>query len=348
MILPDFSEEGSFCFQSSEQFTERLEKDIPLAVVNDVREYIGESKEGRPIVGFRIGSGVLSISLLAGSHADEPVGPETLRRLVLRMLLEHELFSAALTRFTFYIVPHVNPDGEHRNRKWIDSWPNLRSYLSDVVREPPGEDVEFSYPDRRPENRAVMKFLSPGAPFRLHMSLHGMGFSDGAMLLIEKNWTYRTDEIQSRFTAAAAALGLEMHDHNRMGEKGFFYIAPGFTTTPEGAAMRIFFRAQDKPGMAELFGDSSMEAIRALGGDPLCLVTELPLFVVDGPREPGRPVSYLAFREARREIRAGKPGKEDLMALNERFGLKPLSLSRAMSLQWKTIDLGLQRIAEPR
>jgi hypothetical protein len=43
---------------------------------------IGSSVEGRPIHGFIIGGGPLRVSMIAGSHADEPVGPETLRCFV--------------------------------------------------------------------------------------------------------------------------------------------------------------------------------------------------------------------------------------------------------------------------
>ena len=42
---------------------------------------IGQSREGRPIHGLRFGSGTRRVSLLAGCHADEPVGPLFLRHL---------------------------------------------------------------------------------------------------------------------------------------------------------------------------------------------------------------------------------------------------------------------------
>ena len=44
-------------------------------------EEIGRSRDGRPIGAWRGGRGPLSVSLVAGCHADEPVGPTTLRGL---------------------------------------------------------------------------------------------------------------------------------------------------------------------------------------------------------------------------------------------------------------------------
>ena len=117
-----------------------------------------------------------------------------------------------------------------------------------------------------------------------------MGISAGALLLIEKNWGYRAALLQERFHQAAQAEDLPLYDRNRQGEKGFFYLAPGFWTTPEGSAMRAFFEARGDKETAALFRSSSMEYVRSLGGDPLCYVTELPLFVV-GDMPPGEGVS---------------------------------------------------------
>ena len=202
---------------------------------NDVEVHeLGASEEGRPITGVVVGKGRRRASLVAGAHSDEPVGPYTLL-----LLLEH-LFDAPdragtlLEDWTLVIVPHINPDGEERNRPWREEWPDVAAYVGGAFREPPGRDVEFGYPDMRPENQVVARFLRAQGPFDLHMSLHGMGFSEGAMLLIERRWGYRTQHLQREFVAAAAGAGLPLHDQNRQGEKGFFYLGPGFWTTPEG------------------------------------------------------------------------------------------------------------------
>ncbi len=303
---------------------------------------LGESEDGRPIAGVVLGHGPQTASLIAGNHADEPVGPETLRTFILEGIRapDEAGLNDLFERFRFVIVPHTNPDGEARNRPWIEAWPDVPAYLRHRVREKPGRDLEFGFPDLRRENRLVADFLRAHGPFALHMSLHGMGFSEGAQLLIDRHWTFRTQPLRDAFAEAADAAGLSMHDHTRKGEKGFFSFEPGFPTTPEGAAMRTFFHAQSDEATAVCFRDSSMEFVRALGGDPLCLVTELPLFVVeaDAPSPPGVPEAYLALKAARAR-------GESVDALQEHFGLRPLPLCTAMRLQLQALALGLEAVA---
>jgi len=282
---------------------------------------LGESEEGRPIDAMVFGRGPRTVSLVAGAHADEPVGPETLRTLVAR----HAVLYSLLNRFRFVVIPHINPDGEARNRAWIEKWPDLRAYKEQVQREPPGRDIEFGYPGMRIENRLAARLWEKHAPFCLHMSLHGMAVAEGAMLLIERTWIDRTAGLRAGFQEAARNAGLGLHDHDRKGEKGFEYIGPGFTTTPRGAAMREYFR--DDPETAGKFHDSSMEQVRKLGGDPLCLVTELPLHNIENKDpQPGVPTAYLALR-----------GGQDPAD----FDIAPLDLRTAMQLQLETLELAL-------
>jgi len=316
-------------------------------------EEIGQSEEGRPILGVVLGTGETRASLIAGNHADEPVGPQTLRSFVVSALDRREKMEPWLRRFQFVIVPHTNPDGEAVNRSWIDAWPNARAYLQNVVREEPGRDVEFGFPDMRPENTCVSRFLAERGPFDLHASLHGMATGEGAALLINRPWTFRTQTLRDRFTQAARSEGLSMHDHNRKGEKGFFWIEPGYQTTPRGDAMRNYFRARGDERMASRFHQSSMEYVMSLGNDPLCLVTELPLFVIEDGPDPAAPASdehlphrYLALKERLPEIRKqaaeGRPVDDILGA----FTLRPVSLDAAVRLQLQAIELGLELVSE--
>ncbi len=308
--------------------------------------HLGESEEGRPLYGVTLGTGAQRVSLIAGNHADEPVGPETLHAFVLEGLAQREELSDLFERFRFAIVPHTNPDGAARNRAWIERWPDAEAYLQHAVREAPGRDLEFGFPAMRRENEAVSDFLRRHAPFVLHMSLHGMGFSEGAQLLIERHWTFRTQPLRDGFAEAVRADGLRLHDHNRKGEKGFFYVEPGFTTTPEGAAMRAFFRAKGDEEMAWKFHDSSMEFAKNLGGDPLCLVTELPLFVIGAAVKsaPGVPAAYLRLKERLPEWRLRLERGRSLGEEMEAFGLRPLPLQMAMRLQLRALALGLEAV----
>lgn len=309
---------------------------------------LGPSEEGTMLYGVVLGTGPRTVSLIAGNHADEPVGPETLRAFILNGLAHRNKMAPWFRRFRFVIVPHTNPDGEARNREWIESWPDLEAFLRQVVREKPGRDLEYGFPDMRPENTHVSSFLGEHGPFALHANLHGMSAGEGALLLINRDWTFRTQGLRDRFVRAAATQGLPMHDHNRKGEKGFFWIEPGFQTTPRGDAMRTFFRARDEPEMAQRFHDSSMEFVASLGGDPLSLVTELPLFLVRNENPtPGHPDRYLELRDRLPKIKARLVRGEDADDLLAPFDLRPVPLNTAQRLQFWALELGLEaRVSE--
>lgn len=307
---------------------------------------LGPSEEGAMLYGVALGTGSTTVSLIAGNHADEPVGPETLRSFVLNGLAHRNEMESWFRRVQFVVVPHTNPDGEARNRGWIEQWPDPEAYLQHAVREDPGRDLEYGFPEMRPENEHVSAFLREHGPYDLHASLHGMSAGEGALLLINRPWTFRTQQLRDDFVEAAAAKGLPMHDHNRKGEKGFFWIEPGFQTTPRGDAMRTFFRARDEAAMARRFHDSSMEFVASLGGDPLSLVTEIPLFLVRGESPtPHRPDRYLELRERLPEIRARLERGEEVDELLAPFDLRPVPLDVAMHLQVRALELGLRAVA---
>lgn len=279
---------------------------------------IGRSREGREILGCVFGRGALHVSLIGGCHADEPVGPAMLRRLA-AFLAALPPGDPLLAGITWYLVPHVNPDGEARNAAWSettlpavdhrgaeDRVYDLSLYLRHAVRERPGEDVEFGFPrggedaEARPENRAVAAFLAPGAPFHLHGSFHSIAFATGPWFLIDGAWVERTAGMRRALRERVRALGYGLFDVDRGGEKGFRRIDEGFSTRPDSVSMRRFFEERGDPATAALFRPSSMEHVRSLGGDPLTLVSEMPLFLrplEEG--ETGRPDDprFRAWRE---------------------------------------------------
>ena len=80
---------------------------------------LSASREGRPIFARRFGCGEFRISLVGGCHADEPVGPEFLRKLSAFLASPH-CPKEILEEIEWWIVPHINPDGEERNKRWFD------------------------------------------------------------------------------------------------------------------------------------------------------------------------------------------------------------------------------------
>lgn len=250
---------------------------------------IGRSREGRGILGAVLGSGPRRVSLIGGCHSDEPVGPAMLRRLA------SHLSSHPDPRHTWYIVPHVNPDGEARNAAWSE--PGFQAgvfdlglYLRHAMREKPGDDIEFGFPDLRPENRAVADFLAAGAPFSLHGSFHSIAFAPGPWFLIEPAWIDRTAGLRDRLRERVRALGYGLFDVDRGGEKGFRRIDEGFSTRPDSRSMIAWFEERGDPETAAKFRPSSMEYVRSLGGDPFTFVSEMPLFLRPLPEgDTGRP-----------------------------------------------------------
>lgn len=262
------------------------------------------------MMGYVLGHGPLRISLIAGCHGDEPMGPEWLGGLVRDLAKDDHPW---LSRATFRIVPEANPDAAARNSSWRTprDGADLPSYLLDRVRELPGDDLEFGFPGSplgddgiRPEALAIASFLGEGGAVDLHGSLHGLGFAEGPWFLVEPAWESRLAPYREACLRAVRAEGLPVHDRDRNGEKGFRRISEGFCTRPDSQAMRAHFLASGDHETADLFRPSSMEFARSLGGDPFTFVTEVPLFV----HPPGRDGEVrdletrwsLALRKARR------------------------------------------------
>ena len=252
-------------------------------------EEIGRSRRGRPIFAYRTGRGPLRVSLIGGCHADEPVGPRFLLRLV--RLLAGPSGSELRRAATWSVIPHVNPDGAARNAAWQTPRAeryDFVSYLRHRVRELPGDDIEFGFPHgeddggARPENRAAWEFWRAGAPYDLHVSMHGMSVAAGPYFLVERSWWPRFREMAGALSREVEGAGYALHDVQRHGEKGFHRLGRGFCSRPDSRAMRRHFLDLGDAETAARFRPSSMEAVRSLGGDPLTLVTEMPLFITPG------------------------------------------------------------------
>lgn len=320
---------------------------------------IGRSRGGRPIEAFQFGRGKRRVSLLGGCHADEPVGPLFLRHLA-NWLGSLASGSPFLEHFEWWLIPHINPDGELRNRAWYsdsDEAFDVALYLAHVVRELPGDDIEFGFPDgvddseARPENRAAFDWwFTAEGPFDLHASLHGMGFAAGPWHLVEPAWVDRAEHLMESCREAVAARGYALHDVERHGDKGFRRLGPGFCTRPDSRSMREHFLARGDEQTAARFRPSSMETMRRLGGDPLTLVSEMPLFITPGvgvdlgPPDPMAVAWKTRINGWRTRIVEGARADDRLDAVRSdaaRAGLRPMRIRDQMALQWALITAGL-------
>lgn len=307
---------------------------------------IGTSREGQPLHGYTLGTGPSAVSIVAGAHADEPVGPMTAQALpaLMRAFAPH-----LLERFTFRVVPQINPDGADRNRAWFADTLDFSTYVKHAVRETPGDDIEFGFleaPEARPECRAAIPFLWGAGPVDAHFSLHGMAWAEGAWFLINPPWAKRAAGLMDDLAALCQAHQWPLMELERNGEKGFRRIREGFSTTPNSVAMQDFFLQTGDPETAAKFLPSSMETAMAKGGDPLCIVTELPLFLLDVPASLEDPVLY-RFRDAL--ATAQSDGSDAAITeVAERFHLRALPLAQQVSVQFATIVLALDHLAAGR
>ncbi len=306
---------------------------------------LGHSEQNQPIHSIIIGEGPKKVSVLSGSHADEPVGYDTIITFLNIIAQNSEDFQVWLTQYTFVIVPDINPDGRKQNERWRKAWPDWKAYVRHTVRELPGRDLEFGYPDMRVENQILARFYETQGPFHLHLNLHGMGFAEGGLLLINREHVAETAGLQQRFINLVLQHGLPLHDHNRKGEKGFMYIGPGLSTTPESKPMQAFFLEQNDTETASLFHQTSMEFISNLGGRPLCLVSELPLFLLIKPghtHQPGEPAIYKSFRDILVSVRKDLERNASVKPKLNGIEILPLDLEKAVAIQLDLLQIALE------
>jgi hypothetical protein len=261
------------------------------------------------------------------------------------------------------IVPHANPDGEAVNAVWAtrsrevvdhqgaaDRGFDLAAYSAGVVRELPGDDIEFGFPrsagdhEARPENRAVAAFLAGDAPYTVHGSLHGMAFAPGPWFLIEAGWAHRTTAMRERLRERVREMDYPLFDPDRRGEKGFTRIDEGFTSRPDSDALRQHFLDRGDPETAARFRPSSMEHVRSLGGDPLTFVSEMPHFLLpppgascDFPDPATGTAGRVAFHRWLADLLADRSAAEVARAA-ARHGIRPMPIRDQMRLQLEFLD----------
>ena len=176
-----------------------------------------------------------------------------------------------------------------------------------------------------------------------------MSVSEGALLLVERGWLDRpeTAGLRRGFAEAADAVDLRLFDHDRDDDKGFEYAGPGFWTTPTGAAMRAHFRAAGDSETAARFYNASMDQAADAGGDPLRIVTELPLFqlAAEYDPEPGVPALLHTWRERTPALVEAAAEGADLGPLVDDLGLRCVPLSDAVRVHLATLDHAIRAIA---
>ncbi|MFF3904695.1 M14 family zinc carboxypeptidase [Streptomyces sp. NPDC001848] len=165
---------------------------------------VGTSRGGTPLWLLSVGHGSRHALVVAGPHANEPVGGATALRLAERALADPRLGRDADA--TWNLLLCLDPDGARRNEGWLSGPYTLGRYFRNFFRPGFLEQPEW-LPDGAdhaalPETRALLDLQDELRPF-FQCSLHGVDVGGGFVEL-----TRDLPGMAQRLAHAAARLGI--------------------------------------------------------------------------------------------------------------------------------------------
>ncbi|MFH9815262.1 M14 family zinc carboxypeptidase [Streptomyces sp. NPDC017230] len=165
---------------------------------------VGTSRSGIPLLLLSVGHGSRQALVVAGPHANEPVGGATVLRLAERALADPRLTEGADA--TWNLLLSVDPDGLRCNEGWLSGPYTLGRYARNFFRPGFLEQPEWlpDGPDRAvlPETRALLTLQDELRPF-LQCSLHGVDVGGGFVEV-----THDLPGLAQRIAQTAARLGV--------------------------------------------------------------------------------------------------------------------------------------------
>ncbi|WP_307680252.1 M14 family zinc carboxypeptidase [Streptomyces sp. V4I2] len=164
----------------------------------------GVSRAGTPMWLLSVGHGSRQALVVAGPHANEPVGGATVLRLAERALADPSLTAGADA--TWNLLLCLDPDGLRRNERWLSGPYTLGHYFRNFFRPGFLEQPEW-LPDGAadavlPETRALLDLQDELRPF-FQCSLHGVDVGGGFVEL-----TRDLPGLAQRVAHTAARLGI--------------------------------------------------------------------------------------------------------------------------------------------
>ncbi|MFC9651907.1 M14 family zinc carboxypeptidase [Streptomyces sp. NPDC056937] len=181
---------------------------------------IGYSRAGEPIRLLSIGRGSRHALVVAGPHANEPVGGMTALRLA-RYLARPERPGRAMDT-TWHFVLCLDPDGARRNERWLKGPMTFAQHYRHFFRPGFAEQPEWlpTEPgaEPMPETRALLDLQDELRPY-LQCSLHGVDVGGSFVQL-----TRRLPGLPERLGRSAADLRIpvELGPYD-----AFFWPSPG-------------------------------------------------------------------------------------------------------------------------
>ncbi|MEV0203893.1 M14 family zinc carboxypeptidase [Streptomyces sp. NPDC050788] len=165
---------------------------------------VGTSRAGHPMWLLSIGHGSRQALVVAGPHANEPVGGGTALRLAERALADPRFTEGADA--TWNLLLSLDPDGLRRNEGWLQGPYTLGRYFRNFFRPGFLEQPEW-LPDGAagaalPETRTLLELQDELRPF-LQCSLHGVDVGGGFVEL-----THDLPGLAGRVAHTATRLGI--------------------------------------------------------------------------------------------------------------------------------------------
>ncbi|MEW2402963.1 M14 family zinc carboxypeptidase [Streptomyces sp. NPDC046862] len=165
---------------------------------------VGTSRAGTPMWLLSVGHGSRHALVVAGPHANEPVGGGTVLRLAERALADPRLCEGADA--TWNLLLCLDPDGARRNEGWLAGPYTLRNYFRKFFRpgflEQPEWLPEGADGAVLPETRALLDVQDELRPF-FQCSLHGVDVG-GAFVELTRD----LPGLARRVAQTAARLGI--------------------------------------------------------------------------------------------------------------------------------------------
>ena len=149
----------------------------------------GTSEAGIPIYHIQFGEGSVKALVVAGPHADEPIG--SLTAFGLLTLLKNNNKELVGRDIQWHIIPCIDPDGAKLNEGWTQQPYSFKNFMRNFHKQYPTEQVDGSFPlsykeiyfnQPTPEARALMDVLESVVP-DFYYSLHN-AFAGGCYFVL--------------------------------------------------------------------------------------------------------------------------------------------------------------------
>lgn len=143
---------------------------------------MGQTREGRPLLCLKIGSGKRNALMFGCPHPNEPIGAMMLEYVSQRLAESQELRDAL--GFTWYIVKAWDADGLEKNSGWLKGPYNIYNYGRNFFRPAGCQQVDWTFPidygelhfhDALPETQHMMALIDEIQPAFIY-ALHNAGF----------------------------------------------------------------------------------------------------------------------------------------------------------------------------